>query len=132
MSVIPTGLAQELFCRLWMSTYLIGAFTAASGYNLTLLTIERFLAITQPMKYDVERVYNRLPYVLSMAWFIGIIVAGINWFLFYAEDDTCILIEETDPPILSHFVPIYIFVTHCLVPTIIMTVAYVGMGLTLR
>ena len=55
---VPEGLAQELACRFWLSTYLLWGFATASGYNLTFLTIERYLAITKPMKYDAEAVRN--------------------------------------------------------------------------
>ena len=129
---VPDGIPRKLYCRLWMSTYIIWSLTVASGYNLTFLTIERFLAITKPMSYSIERVQQRLPFVLALAWFAGIMLASVNLFLFYVNDGQCHLIAETDPPILEHFVPIYSFISYCIIPTIVMSATNVKMGITLR
>ena len=77
--MIPRGILQDIFCRVWMSTSIFWMFAVASSYNLMFLTIERFLAITRPMQYDVAKVYRRLPFVLAMAWFMGVAFTALNW-----------------------------------------------------
>ena len=41
-----------------------------STYNITLLSIERYLAIIDPMNYDTEKVKKRLPYVFIGEWLL--------------------------------------------------------------
>ena len=126
------GIARILVCRIWLSTYTIWCLTVASGYNLTFLTVERFLAITRPMTYRIEVVNKRLPFILLLAWLMGMILASVNLFLFYVSDGQCFLIVDTDTSIIKHVVPIYSFTTYCVIPAIVMTFANIKMGFTLR
>ena len=131
VDVVTGDLAQEIYCRLWVSTYPLWTFALASTYNLTFLTIERFLAITRPMTYDPDKVYRRLPFVLVFAWLLGLGLA-LNCFITYAEDDSCLFIEKYNPAIIGDLIPVYIFVVGVAIPSVIMTYAYIRMGLALR
>ena len=42
------------------------------------------------------------------------------------------MIDGTNPPQLMNMIPLYAFVVDCGIPTVIMTYAYIRMGLTLR
>ena len=132
-SSLPTsGLHRELFCRFWLSTYSFWVVAVASSYNLTFLTIERFFAVTNPMKYDVTAVNKRLPFILLGAWLIGIIGPWVNPTITYLHNDECVFTYEYDPPFISILIPFYFFVLDCFIPAVIMVGAYLKMGLTLR
>ena len=66
-----SGFLLELFCSAWLSTYTMWACVTSSSYNLVLITMERYLAITDPMGYDREQVMRRLPWVICVAWLSG-------------------------------------------------------------
>ena len=70
--VSDSRLSKNIYCGIWLSQYIMGSLITSSIYNLILLTIERYLAITNPMKYDKEKVLQRLPWVLLTAWLSGI------------------------------------------------------------
>ena len=126
------NIAQQLYCRLWISTYPFWVFAISSTYNLMFLTLERFLAITQPLSYDAEKVKKRLPYVLVMSWVCGLIFSYINFLISYAEDGACRFIAEYNPSILGKLMPIQAFFLNIAIPAVVMTYAYIKMGLTLR
>ena len=83
-------------CKTWSSTYIFWALTANSNYNLVTIAIERFLATHNPLKYDEERVLNRMPYVVALICFFGFIVALPNLITSYPINITeCILFHQT-------------------------------------
>ena len=67
----PTDFGASAFCHLFLSTYLMGSLVIASTYNLVYMTLERYYAITNPMKYDRDKVMKRLPLVMLAAWVTG-------------------------------------------------------------
>ena len=69
-----TEFAKGAFCHLWLTTYVMGAFIIASAYNLVFITMERYFAITNPMKYDRRKVMKRLPFVMMASWVLGKII----------------------------------------------------------
>ena len=115
-----------------MSTYPLWTFAVASTYNLTFLTIERYLAITKPMTYDVQKVFRRLPFVLALAWICGMVFQCINILITYTEPDQCLFRASYNPQWLGDALPYYLSVMDIIIPTCIMTYAYVKMGLALR
>ena len=62
---------QDVFCNIWISTYAFWAVMFSSAYNLVFLSLERYFAITNPMKYDREKVMKRLPIIICVAWASG-------------------------------------------------------------
>ena len=115
-----------------MSTYLLWSFAVASTYNLTFLTIERYLAITKPMSYDAQKVFRRLPFVLALAWICGMVTIWGNIYSTYTVPDLCLFRVTYNPPWLGDVLPYYLAVMCVIIPTTIMTYAYIKMGLTLR
>ena len=73
LSMIPNGskFTEDVFCHVWLSTYIMGSLVIASTYNLVCITLERYFAITNPMKYDKQKVLKRLPIVIAVAWCSG-------------------------------------------------------------
>ena len=70
-----TGIDQEVFCRFWLSAYLMWAFIDCSSYNLTIMSIERYVAIKYPLTYEKSLVRRRLPYLILFTWIIGPLLA---------------------------------------------------------
>ena len=68
---VSDGLVKELYCRLWLSAYFMWAFIDSSSYNLTIMSIERYVAIKYPLTYEQSLVKRRLPYLILFTWIIG-------------------------------------------------------------
>ena len=132
LDIVPFGISQEVFCRLWVSTYMFWVMAVASAYNLTFLTIERFLAITSPMQYNIDDVNKRLPFVLALAWLLGFIFPFVNICITYVDNQACLFTYKYNPDIIGDLIPIYFFIIDCGIPAIIMVFAYIKMGLVLR
>ena len=71
INLIPDGIYRELFCRLWLNSYLIGSYVNSSVYNLTVISFERWIAIKYPFKFESNQVKKRLPVVIVFTWIIG-------------------------------------------------------------
>lgn len=117
---------------MWQSTYVLWAMAVASSYNLTFLTIERYVAITMPFTYNIDTVNKRLPFVLLAAWFIGFLLPWVNLVITRVDGDQCKFQSVYNPPLLGNLIPVYFFVVDCLIPAVIMLCAYVRMGMALR
>ena len=62
-----------IFCH-YILTKTTHTFTfVLSTYNVTLLSIERYLAIVDPLSYDMEKVRRRLPYLFVGEWIFCIL-----------------------------------------------------------
>ena len=55
-SISNSGISGQLLCSVFTSNALTSGFLHASGFNLMFLTIERYWAITKPLKYDSSKV----------------------------------------------------------------------------
>ena len=62
--------AIPFFCHyiLTKTTKTVCCFT--STYNITVLSVERYLAIIDPLNYDTDKVKRRLPYVFIGEWLL--------------------------------------------------------------
>ena len=108
------------------------AFAAASAYNLMVLTLERYYAITKPLHYDTEKVFARMPYILCFIWIFGF-VASTPVALFYEViGSVCTLTLPIRFPLLFDIMSPYYIVIYIMVPSVIMIGAYVQMGVALR
>ena len=47
---------RQFICQVWTSNAIQAGLLHASGYNLMFLTLERYWAITKPLKYDPDKV----------------------------------------------------------------------------
>ena len=84
------------------------------------------------MTYDVQKVFRRLPFVLTLAWICGMVFQCINILMSYTEPDQCLFRASYNPQWLGDALPYYLAVMDIIIPTCIMTYAYVKMGLALR
>ena len=127
-----SGLTQQLYCRIFLTKSLMWGVMHASGYNLTYLTLERYWAMTKPLKYDHEKVKKRLWYILPSAWILGLLSLFPNFSTSRMVDGFCFLfIDIKSPTLLRMTTPYYISIS-CFIPAIVMFYAYGAIFLTLR
>ena len=127
----PT-LAGQLTCRIWSSMYLFWVFSFSSSYNLTAIAIERYLVISDPLHHSSYIVLKRMPLVLVMVWFTGIVVIVPEAATSYVINNTeCVLYYQIT---FTEKVAINMFYTLMapIIPLVIMGYSYTNIVLLLR
>ncbi|CAH1796947.1 unnamed protein product [Owenia fusiformis] len=64
----------DQLCDAWVSLDVM--FCTASILNLTAISVDRFIAVTQPIKYAKHKNSRRVWVMLALAWFISIAIAS--------------------------------------------------------
>ncbi|CAG9540699.1 unnamed protein product [Cercopithifilaria johnstoni] len=66
-----------LLCKVWSTTDVL--FCTASILNLCVISIDRYLAISKPLKYSRTRNYKTAALLLGSVWLISFIVCSPPW-----------------------------------------------------
>ena len=66
-----SGFADELYCRFWISGYVIWSLFLSSTYNLVLLTLERYMAIVHPIRYYTWLTWGKFYAAVTLVWCVG-------------------------------------------------------------
>ena len=106
--------------------------TISSGYNLLVISIERYQAITNPLAYDEQRLKDKLYIIIPVIWISGIILAFPDPFLFQVKDGICSYVPGQWSMRDSLLLFSYFAVTNFLIPGMTMVILYTKMGLVIR
>ena len=68
-----------IFCKLWLNNCTALLFFFSSSTNLVFLSLERYLAISNPMKYNKTYFNKKVPWMTAGIW-----VVGAMFFISYA------------------------------------------------
>ena len=71
ISLVPDGVAGEIFCRLWLTRLPLWGMMCMSSYNLVAMGIERYIAIVFPFKYKKNAVRKKLHLILFVEVLCG-------------------------------------------------------------
>ena len=112
--------------------FIMWSFVGASAYNLMMLTLERYYAITKPMQYDQEKVFKRLPFILVLSWVIGFAAGSTIIPIQSVVGRECLFTMPIRYPKLFDMIPPFYIVVEILIPSMVMGAAYVQMGLALK
>ena len=82
---------SPFLCHYILSKILSGSFMFMSTYNVVVLTIERYLAISDPLKYDSAKVLKRLPFVFVAIWIFVFSVTSIVPATTVIKNGVCLL-----------------------------------------
>ena len=104
----------------------------ASTWNLTCLTIERHLAIVNPLEYDAERVLSRLKWVFLFVWVLTGIGAMYVPVTTVIVDGACLLAYRIIGKWAWDYYPIHSMLFALFVPATIMIVCYSRMIIALH
>ncbi|XP_022109111.1 beta-3 adrenergic receptor-like [Acanthaster planci] len=124
----PTGPAGVLICRLWTSTFALWFFLSTSTFNLMMLTLERYLAIVFPFRY--QALFGRVQATLAIVfvWLFGSIVGTYAAFTVINQGDKCVDNVVTGSQIFG----VLVFTIQFFLPLVIMLVAYTHIAVTLK
>eukprot|EP00057_Strongylocentrotus_purpuratus_P004338 XP_003728505.1 PREDICTED: orexin receptor type 2-like [Strongylocentrotus purpuratus] len=72
----PTSLAHIIFCRIWVSEYVLWALFISSSLNLVCITLDRYCAIIYPTKYrsSARKLQRRVKLISVMTWASGFVL----------------------------------------------------------
>ena len=71
---IPAGTTgnTEVFCRLWVSSFLLCGLLLASAYNLVTISVERYLGIMRPLWHRVYFTQDKMTFSIVRIWVFGV------------------------------------------------------------
>ena len=77
-SVPSSGVAGEMYCKLWLTKFLLWGFLVNSTYNLVIMTMERYACVIHPIWHKVNRMacFFRKMFLMFKIYLCGTIVLG--------------------------------------------------------
>ena len=126
------GMVQPFLCHYVLTKTTTLSILYVSTYNMTFMTIERHLAITKPLHYDVDKVRRRLPFVFTFTWLFGFAVLLFIPVTTVIKNGVCLPAHKMiGTPLMSYYSP-HAFVIALVIPLSVMIVCYARMYIALR
>ena len=133
ISEMKTMMVQPFVCHVFISRMGTGAMFYISTYNMVFLSIERYQAIMNPLKYDNEKVLRRLPFVFLFTWLINMAALSIAPATSVIQNGVCLIgWGIIQSPFLLEYYTTHCFVISFVIPITIMIFCYTKMYLALR
>ncbi|CAF1434717.1 unnamed protein product [Rotaria sp. Silwood1] len=63
----------QTFCHIWLAIDVL--YCTASIYGLMFISIERYIGVTQPLRYPIIITHHRTIFAILIAWLVAIIVS---------------------------------------------------------
>ncbi|XP_052060180.1 dopamine D2-like receptor [Mytilus californianus] len=82
LEVVQSWLLSDALCDAWVASDVMAC--TASILNLTAISVDRFIAVTQPIKYSKHKNSKRVFVTLALTWVISVAIAapialGVNY-----------------------------------------------------
>ena len=129
--VFPT-FSGPFICQVFQTKISSIFMMYASTWNLTCLTIERHLAIVNPLEYDAEKVLSRLKWVFLFVWVLSGIGAIYIPVTTVIVDGACLLAYKLYGKWTWDYYPIHSMLFALFVPAAIMIACYTRMIIALH
>ncbi len=128
---VPGGIAGLLLCYLWVTRFFLWSSFFTSTTSLVSLTIERYVAIVFPFKYQVFFGRRVAAVLITATWVYGFLSSGFNlvWVEYTEEDGICKPYVLPEPPVVSAFLLLQM---NFMVPATVMFIAYSHISIALK
>ncbi|XP_071803688.1 galanin receptor 2a-like [Asterias amurensis] len=125
LSKVNQDLGGQIYCRVVNTDVILWVSIVASIFTLTLVSIERYLAIVYPIRYRTIFAGNRARLVLVLIWLVSLVLNSFNVY--------CVGIDPVKEsctaayPSLAYqqFIGAGLFVVEYFIPMVIMIVTHV-------
>ncbi|XP_033640786.1 melanopsin-like [Asterias rubens] len=126
--LLPPGAGGVILCRLWVSGFFLWGLFCASTYNLLALTLERYLAIVFPFKYQRFATLTNVILTVMCVWICGFVFNLYAVFINYYENLECKRKSLKHPEILVISMNFIVY----FIPMTVMLVVYIHITLVLK
>lgn len=131
---VKSGIADELFCRLWLTKMPLWGMMVTSTYNLAALTLERYAAIVYPIWHKNNFTKKKAYLLMALSWIFGpafnmaymIPTAGLQ------EDGSCTVYSIYPSTLIQSVVGVITVVVQYLFPLALLAFYYLQMWRVLR
>lgn len=123
---LPQDWRGEFYCKVVYSYELMWISITVSVFTLTMVSVERYLAISFPLRYRLVFSKSRPKIVLASVWAVAIGFNLYSFFIWFNVDGQCALIWPNAQ--FQVFIGISLFTLKFLLPVLIM---FVTSGLTI-
>ncbi|XP_071492704.1 galanin receptor 2a-like [Diadema antillarum] len=127
INTLPDSILGQIFCRVIHSSVPMWTSISASVFTLTVITIERLVAIRHPFLYQRLFTAERSVVALVLVWVLSFIVNTFPLYVTFIDGGTCVVHFPTQA--LQKTVGITLFLLKFVVPVTVMMLAHV---LTIR
>ncbi|XP_071792663.1 alpha-1A adrenergic receptor-like [Asterias amurensis] len=125
---IPETLSGEILCRVWIGDALLWLLFVTSTFSLLALTIERYIAIVYPFRFNVIFSQNSAIVIGVGVWLIGIALKSYSFMIYTVIDGIC----KFKPIPGSNIIGPLLIILQYFVPSIIMLLSYTHITVTLK
>ncbi|XP_071806987.1 galanin receptor 2b-like [Asterias amurensis] len=125
---IPSGVGGVLLCNLWISNYFVWGLFITSTFNLVALTLERYLAIVFPFKYQNLATAKTVTATITCVWVAGFLFHSYGLFIYYLEDGQCKQKLVANPQVLG----VAVFAVTYFLPVSVMLIVYIHISVVLK
>ena len=119
-----TYMQAYIFCRLWLSKFILWGCFIASTYNFMVVTMERYVAIVYPMAYIRWFSKGKARVMMVSVWLVCFLWSAIGCYSTNMVGNECIAWNNWPNATIAQFVSILVVVVHYLVPISLLTFAY--------
>ncbi|XP_071793555.1 rhodopsin, GQ-coupled-like [Asterias amurensis] len=130
-AVPESQLAASVYCKLYLSHWLLWGTSVSSTANLVLLTIERYIAVFHPIKYRNKFTRRRAQCLAVIPWFIGPL-HELGWALVHRIDLAGDCTSDWPSQSLQMGLGILFFSGHYVIPVTLMIYVYTRIVMKLR
>ena len=133
---IPENLAGEVFCHIVSSHYFVFTFGKISVAIVMLLAIDRWYAVTRPVKYKASFKRRKVLFYIAS---VSVVCCGLNWQALIEKklvmkDDTpsCVWITLIESKLTSQIITVVYVAFTSFIPLFISLITYCHLFLVLR
>ncbi|XP_022095322.1 octopamine receptor 1-like [Acanthaster planci] len=127
-----TGGTGEWLCRFWWTRFVIFYFFAISTFNLTLISLERYIAVIHPLTYAKRFTRRNTKIFVVIVWlFCPVMQWGQPLWGYTVVNGTCVTIKSWDD-FGQAFFGVLLFLWELITPICVMGVCFVSIVITLR
>ncbi|XP_072025060.1 allatostatin-A receptor-like [Amphiura filiformis] len=130
ISGIPQDWRGEFYCKIIYCYELMWISITVSVFTLTMVSVERYLAISYPIRYRIVFSESRPKFVLIGVWVVAVGCNLYSLFIWFNIDGRCTLIWPSDTFRIT--LGVTLFLLKFVLPVIIMCATHVATILTLR
>ena len=129
---LHTGDIYPVVCHLFITKVTSLMALYASTYNIVIITIERYLAVTRPFKFAPDVVSRRLPFVFIFIWGFCIAQHMFGPLATIIRSNHCLTGYRMLNTPLFYYYPAQCFVLSMAIPLLVMLFCYIRIFITLR